>query len=213
MKTKSYYLIIGLFLFLEICLNAQSFKYGLLAGLDVTKTYMTNQPDGEDNKLYDPMTSFNVNGYIGYKSAKFWGISLEPGYIQKGGAQRYDTETKDDDIRLQLNYIQIPILADLYLTDKFFISVGPELAYMISAKAKSMEISNDIRDFYTRNFEVSGLIGLNFNVIKNFDIGIRYNHGITYISEIIYLDEMGDPTETYSKEYNQYIQLVLRFKI
>jgi len=213
MRTKTFYLFISVFLLLEICLNAQSFKYGLTAGLDIAKAYTTNIHIRDDNsRLYDPMISYNVNGYLGYKSTGFWGISFEPGYIQKGGAQRYETETKEDDIRIQLNYIQMPVLFDIYVTNKIFISVGPELAYMISATSKSMEGLYDIWDLYNRNFEVSGLIGINFNVIKNFDIGIRYNHGITWISKVIYFDTDNN-IKTPSEEFNQYLQVFLRFKI
>jgi hypothetical protein len=181
--------------------------------LNIVKAYTTNIQIREDNsRVYDPMISYNVNGYLGYKSGGFWGISFEPGYIQKGGAQRYETETKEDDIRIQLNYIQMPVLFDLYVIKKIFISVGPEFAYMINATSKSMEESNDIWNLYTRSFEVSGLIGINFNIIKNFDIGIRYNHGITWISKVIYLDT-DNSMETPSEEFNQYLQLFARFKI
>jgi hypothetical protein len=215
MKTTIRYLFSGIIIlfFLEISINAQSFKYGIVGGFDIVKAYTTNSDiRGDELRVYDPMISFNANGYLGYKSTGTWGISIELGFIQKGGVQKYNTETKEDDIRFQLNYIQIPLLFDLYLTDRFFVSVGPEIAYMINAKAKSIETSNNIRDLYNRNVEFSGLIGLNYNIIKNIDLGIRYNHGISYISRVIFLDTDSN-TDTYSNEYNQYIQAFLRFKI
>ena len=65
---------------------------------------------------------------------------------------------------------------------------------------------------YDRRFELSGFIGINYNVIDNLDIGLRYNHGLTYTSKIIWINELGEETGV-SKDYNQYFQLILRFKI
>ena len=213
MKTKTIWLTFALILFSGLSLKAQDIKFGVLAGLDVAKAHMTNIPDiAKDATAYYPMISFNINGYAGYKSAGFWGLSVEPGFIQKGGVVQYDKDSQDDDVRFQLFYAQLPILADFYITDKFFASIGPEFAYLINAKAKSKDHSNDIWSFYDNYFEISGLIGLNYNIIEKVDIGLRYSHGITYTRKITWTDENGKPLGE-SKEYNQYFQLIVRFKI
>ena len=186
-------------------LLAQEFKYGFEAGFDIANSHMTNLPKGE--RLYYPMISYNFNGYLGYKINGLFGASIDPGFIQKGGLQKGNT-----DIRFQYNYIQIPILVDLFVTDRFFISIGPEFAYLINAKAKSANNSNDITQYYDRRKELSALVGLNYNLNKWLDIGLRYNHGLTYTSKIILANENGDIIGE-MKEYNQYFQLFLRIKI
>jgi hypothetical protein len=209
MKTKHILTIFGLILTSILNINAQDFKFGLVTGFDITDARLSEKLDiNGDYNGYDPMISFNVNGYIGYKSAGFWGLSVEPGFIQKGGIQTYS----DVKVRFQLNYIQMPILADIYISDKLFVSVGPELGYMINAKAKSKDYSNDITDIYDKRFELSGLIGVNYSIIKNVDIGIRYSYGLTYTSKMTLTDEQGNDKGEI-KEFNQYLQLILRFKI
>jgi hypothetical protein len=209
MKPKIYLTILGIFLIPALSLNAQDFKVGALAGFDVTNARMTDLPDGGGfSGFYDPMISFNINGYVGYKSSGFMGLSLEPGFIQKGGREKYE----GDYMRFQLNYLQMPVLADFYLTDKLFISIGPEVGYMINAKAKFKASSNDISEMYDNKFELSGLLGFNYTIIKNFDIGIRYNHGITYTTKISINDVNGNFIGS-TRVYNQYFQLVVRFKI
>jgi len=198
-------------LILNTNLYAQEFKFGLVGGLDLANSRLTNKPNIY-SRVYYPMISFNINGFVGYKSAGFWGISLEPGYIQKGGVQQYNKEDKDDDVRFQMNYLQLPLLVDFYLGKKFSISVGPEFAYLISVKVKSKDLSNDISNFYDNNFEISGNIGINYNIHKHFDIGLRYNLGLTYTTKIIWSEETGIPIDE-SKEYNQYFQFLVRFKI
>jgi hypothetical protein len=189
---------------------AQDFKFGVLAGLDLSTTQQTNLPDNLSEFWdVDPMITFNVNGYAGYKSAGIWGISVEPGFIQKGALHKSD----DSKARFQLNYIHMPVLGDIYLLDKLFISVGPEFGWMINAKAKADDYTNDITEIYKNHrYELSGLIALNYELNEHLDIGIRYNHGLTNISKITYTDQLGNVTGE-SKEYNQYFQIILRFRI
>lgn len=189
---------------------AQKFRFGFVGGLDIANARLTNKPDIEfETKVFYPMISLNANGYIGFKSAGFWGISVEPGYIQKGGVVR---NVNNDNIRIQLNYLHLPVFADFYFGEKFFLSAGPEFAYLINAKAKSMGNSNDISDAYDNDFEVSGTLGINYNFHKHFDIGLKYSHGLTYTTKITWTDETGTFLDE-SKEYNQYFQVFVRFKI
>lgn len=208
MKTKTIKLILGLLLASGLNANAQNLKFGILAGFDVANSHLTNKPNGYDSRFYYPIISFNANGYVGYKNAGFWGISAEPGFIQKGGRQK----GIDDDIRIHLNYLQLPILLDLYMSDKIFISIGPELSYMINAKAKSKHYSNNITEWYEKRVELSAIVGINYQLTDKLDIGFRYNHGLTYTSKIIFTDEFGTELRDI-KEYNQYFQLLVRFKI
>lgn len=193
-------------------LNAQDFKIGVLAGFDMVNSDLPNKPDSyRDLRIFYPMVSFNANLYIGYKSAGLLGFSAEPGFIRKGGIQQYNKNTKEDDLRFNLNYIQVPILANIQLTQNLFFSVGPEFAYLISAKIRYMkypDVKANYSEFYDKKFEASGLIGINYNIIANIDIGLRYNHGLTYTNEIEYPDNLG-----MIKVYNQYIQFIVRYKI
>lgn len=188
------------------CIYAQHFKFGLQAGLDITKSYLIDLPEEiTENLTISPMISYNINGYIAYKGNSFLGLSIEPGFIKKGRNQ-------NDGVKYHFNYIQLPILAEIYLTDKLFLSVGPELGYLINVKVKSEDAPDYKNDLYDKKFELSGLIGINYSIIENFDIGLRYSRSLTSTSDRIWTNEYGEKGEE-SKEYNQYIQVLVRFKI
>jgi hypothetical protein len=208
MKTKTINILLGLLLASGLSANAQNLKFGILAGFDVANSHLMNKPKWYDSRVYYPMISFNLNGYVGYKNSGFWGLSAEPGFIQKGGRQK----GIDENIRFQINYLQLPILLDLYISDKFFISIGPEFSFLINSKAKSTHSSNTIEDIYDKWFELSGLVGVNYQLTDKLDIGMRYNHGLTYTSKITFTDIFGNQLAEI-KEYNQYFQLIVRFKI
>lgn len=213
MKKNIFWILLGLLLSFKTNIFAQEINYGLLGGIDFANARLTNKPKANgDSRIFHPMVSFNVNGYIGYKISRLWGLSAEPGFIQKGGVMLYDKENKDDNKRLQLNYLQLPILVDFYMGEKLFLSVGPEFAYMINAKLKSKDNLQDISKFYENDFEISGVLGINYNIHANFDIGIRYNHGLTY-SSILTLRDADGASIGESKEYNQYFQVFVRFKL
>ncbi|MBP7508542.1 MAG: PorT family protein [Prolixibacteraceae bacterium] len=209
MTKKTILFAVGLIVISNLTAFSQNFKFGLIAGLDIANAHLTNKPEGfGDNQVYYPMIAYNFNGYIGYKKSELWGLSIEPGFIQKGGRQK----SSDDYIRFNLNYLQLPILFDYYIVDKFYVSIGPELSYMINAKAKSKDNSNDITDLYDRRFELSGLVGINYRIIDKLDIGLRYNHGFTYTSKITWTDKFGESIGE-SKDYNQHFQLFVKLKI
>jgi hypothetical protein len=108
MKIKPILISFGFILISTLSIKAQSFKFGVLAGFDLPKTSIPGVYD--TIYILDPMISFNFNGHIGYKSAGFFGLSIEPGFVQKGGLQSSDHHKKT---RIQFNYIPMPILVDL----------------------------------------------------------------------------------------------------
>ena len=213
MKKITIMTFFGMIFISMLNINAQNFKFGVLAGFDIANSQLINKPDVEGfTRMYYPMITFNVNGYAGYRSNRYWGFSIEPGFIQKGGVLKNDKDIEDDDTRFQANYIQMPILVDFYLTDKFFLSLGPEIACMVNARANSKNLSYDISNFYDHVLELSGLFGINYSIMKNIDLGIRYNHGLTHITKVGFTNETGEPLGE-MKEYNQYFQLIVRCKI
>jgi hypothetical protein len=199
--------LIALLVITDTMAITQEFQFGFVSGLNIANARLIHKPAIDGQPVFYPMVSYNVNGHIGFKITGFWGILAEPGYIQKGGVQKYDK-----DIRFQMNYLQLPLLANFYFGEKFFISLGPEFAYLMNVKAKSKDYSYDISDMYDNDFEISGNFRINYNVHKHFDIGLQYSHGLIYTSKLNFTDVTGSLNGE-SKEYNQYFQVFVRLKL
>jgi len=222
-KTK---IITSLFIMQIFCLQGQCFKYGVIGGLDMTNIDMVNFPNEINaSKMYNPIISFNINSYLEYKSKSFWGLSIEPGFAQKGGTQlfsysNFDTHyTNNYNVIIRLNYFQLPVLYHVYLTDKFYLSIGSEFSYLINSTAKVTDVANIIdsehsnvdsnirlyaydsnqnNSYYknnTNNFEkhydISGLVGVNYKINKHTDIGLRYSYSFTNLGNIDWMDSSG----------------------
>lgn len=205
MKQQSIVLILYLLLFTGHRLYSQEFKIGFLAGMDVSKIYFRDLPGESSGYIIKPMLSYNLNAYFAYKSKGIFGASVEPGFIQKG----YTQKLQAGNVSCHLNYLQMPFLADLWFTDKLYFSIGPEIAYLLSAKLKTQSDRGDISDLYSKyKVEISAISGLNYSINSNFNTGLRYSLGLSKIREVIYTDENGYLIAT-PGEYNQYLQLVI----
>lgn len=213
MKTPKALILIGVVLTLGLRLQAQDIKLGFLSGLGYTNAIVTNKIEiYNDYRVFYPMGSFNINGCIEYKFSKAFGIEAEPGYIRKGGVIRFGVNHYMSIIKLQLNYVQLPIFFNIYCPYKFFVSIGPEFAYLINSEENLPEIATGFAYFKENAFEISGLIGINYSITKKIDVGLRYNRGLTNISVLKWTDGYG-PYIGQSKVYNQYFQFIFRYKV
>lgn len=210
MKTLKVLIINFLMLLPGLNLDAQNIHYGLLAGVGVNHPCV-GKHSYDNQQLFYNMPCFNVNGQVEYRFPGLLGLAAEPGYIRKGGAvdgiNRIMTEFK-----IKLHYFQLPILANVYFTDKFYLSIGPEFAYLMSNDVNLSHKLSAFTPFEENALEISGLFGVNYNITKRIDIGLRYSHALTHFAVVswtnIYDDILGQ-----AKVYNQYFQLTCRYKI
>lgn len=211
MKTKP-----TLLLFLLCCLpflqlHSQTHQIGFLIGAGVTNPRLSNYSEQTGAFTYSSLLCYSLNASFNFKSKKHFGLTLEPGYIQKGGILRNDPDNKNDDFSHHIRYAQIPILANWYFGKNFFISAGPEFGLLLNAIEKNGSTSHDYTLYYNNHFEISALVGINFSITKFMDIGLRYGHGLTDTSNFTFTDITGVPVGT-AKEYNRYSLLFTRFK-
>jgi hypothetical protein len=212
-KTPIALITMGLILSSGLKLPAQDFKFGFLLGLGVTNACVLNKIEPyHDYRVFYPAGSFNINGYVEYKFSETFGIAAEPGFIRKGGIVRYGVNHYMDVITLHLNYVQLPIFANIYCTKKFFVTIGPEFAYLMNSEGNLPGIATGFTSFKENAFEISGLVGINYSIKNKIDLGLRYNHGLTKISVLKWTDGYG-PEIGQSNVYNQYFQFIFRYKI
>lgn len=211
MSTKFEKLSMLCLLFVAVNIQAQEFNFGVSTGVDVTNIRVSNSTTIAYLE-YNPMIAFNLNAFAAYRSAGFWGITAEPGFIRKGAKETVVYSAEKQEARLFLSYLQLPLLVDFYLTRKLSLSVGPEFAYLMSAKVNYDGKFTDISYAYDNKFEVSGMAAINYTILPKVDIALRYSHGFTKTTQIDFTDIHNEPLG-HVKEYNQYLQLLLRARI
>lgn len=110
-----------------------------------------------------------VNSYFTEK------LSLDLGIVftQKGARKNQDPENGDFSyFRVNLNYIEIPILLNYKLNKHYFLTFGPSLAYLINY-TEDTEVGNWNGVYPFNDFEYGVNIGLGRDFYKHFLIEIR----------------------------------------
>jgi hypothetical protein len=80
------------------------------------------------------------------------------------------------------NYISMPIILNWYFSDKFYLFIGPEIQYIASAITKLDGEKHSYNNLDQR-LRLNGIIGLNYQLLQNMDIGLRYANEIPYRSD------------------------------
>ncbi len=151
-------------------------SFGVKGGLNLASA--TNIDDEFGMK-----PSFYIGGIMEYRISNLFGISPELLYSRQGVQMKEDEATA----RVRLSYIDIPVLAKLYVIDNLSLDLGPQVGFLIDSdiwvKAGGQKVTVELpnSDFGVpgpNTLDVSFAMGLTYNIGKIFVQG-RYNLGLT----------------------------------
>ena len=178
---------------------AQGLTFGIKAGVDLAKPFI-HFKQNETFKLKEPkpFVGFNLNGIVEYRTSTKFGVTLEPGFIQKGFVNNFGK----GDVAVKLNYWQIPLLFDYHTTEKWAVSIGPEIAFFKKISA------NDLHE----SVELSGVFGVSYRLVDHFEVGLKVGSAIAPSYNVNFTGVNGADDGKYT-EYNQYAQVSIAYKI
>lgn len=141
--------------------------------------------DFEDGK--DPRTSFNIGLLAELPLSDRFSIQPEVLYSSQG----FDIRQNDDgdDLEYQLDYIQVPVLAKIYLIKGLSIEAGPQFGFKVNEEIDSNpdgdggDIEIDPDDSSIKKFETSIAAGAAYKFDNGFFISGRYTYGLSNIFE------------------------------
>lgn len=170
----------------SLAVNAQSkdsnAEFGFKGGVNFSNMYTE---DVDDNNV---LTSFNAGIYAKLPISDALAIQPELLYSRKGAELVYDNVFAEGTAKFKLNYIELPVLLKVNLTDNFNIHVGPYFAYLIDAQVTNetddgtfdFEDNYDNDDFNKFDYGLSAGVGLDF---ESMGIGVRYNYGLQTVGK------------------------------
>ena len=129
----------------------------------------------------DPRFGLVAGAEFMYQASDMLGVSFGALYSMQGCTGTTDELGKDVDVTLKLDYINIPILANVYVAPGFAVKLGLQPAFCINNKVKAKSGSTSVQTdgiFDENTFELSMPIGLSYE-FSNFVIEGRYNFGLT----------------------------------
>ena len=115
-----------------------------------------------------------------YQISDIFSISGGALYSQQGCEWSEDGRTETN----KLDYINIPVLANVYVVKNLAVKVGVQPAFNVNSKAKASQGDSSIQGSIEgiKTFDFSIPIGLSYEY-KNIVIDGRYNFGLTKINK------------------------------
>lgn len=182
-KSKITIALLLLFGFSQVS-NAQesNLKFGVKGGVNFSNLTTNNT---QDNKM---LTGVNVGLFAKLPVTGSIAIQPEIYFTTKGSKLTYNNVFVDGTADFDLNYLEIPVLLVLNLTENFNVHAGPYASYLVSSKVKNasdVSINNfegniDSKDF--NKFDTGLLVGVGLD-IHSLSIGVRYNFGLIKVGK------------------------------
>ena len=153
--------------------NAQHVNIGIKAGLNLYNIHNDNSVE------YDTKAGF-LAGLMGHiHLAKQFAIQPEILYSAQGAKYtNAGTETK-----IKLGYINVPVMLQYMFDNGFRIQAGPQVGFLINAKAETNDVDTDIKDdLKTVDFALGAGVGY-VHPPSGWGVDARYNLGLSNINE------------------------------
>ncbi|RKR11158.1 outer membrane protein with beta-barrel domain [Flavobacterium sp. 90] len=177
--------------------NAQSTRFGVKGGLNVSNFTGYEQ----DVKS---LIGFHVGGFAEIKVAKKFAVQPEFLYSTQGTTiEGFDG---DSNTTVKVNYLNIPILGKYYITDAFSVEAGPQIGFLLSAKARG----EDVSDLY-KSTDFGFNLGCGYNFTEDISIGARYTIGLTDVNDISDGSQYPDLYNANFKNSNFALSLAYKF--
>ena len=167
---KKLFCIVATVLLSVLFVGAQQTHFGLKAGVNIASVAI----DGGDD--YDSKAGLHIGGLAHIHITNHFALQPELVYSMQGG------KDEDPDVKLKLNYINVPLLAQYMTNDGFRLQTGPQLGFLVTAKSKVGDVEVD-RDDDLSSLDFSWAFGVGYLFPSGFGLDARYNLGISNISD------------------------------
>lgn len=196
---KIYTLLIGAFV--SVSVYGQAFSGGVLGGFNAS------QVDGDTYSGYNKF-GFAFGAYTSTQFTEKISGELQIKFMQKGASKPV---TEDDVTRYtsKLNYIEVPILLRYQQSKKISWHFGPGFGYLFkySVEDENGPLTGGSIGF--RNFELSGIAGMQYQIIEKLGVSLSFLYSITSIS-----DYVRDPIHFRQPgQYNNLFSVMVSYKL
>ena len=175
-------LILGIALFGGLSAANAQIDLGVKGGLNFpTLSGDSRQLMGDQTKF---RTDFYVGGYANYKVTDQISFQPELLYSKQGAGIK---TTDNSNTKIVTHNINIPLMGRYEIMEGLNLEFGPQLGFLVSAKAKSEEGKTDTKVKITDNFKTFDF-GLNFGagykVTDELEINARFTKGLSNINNV-----------------------------
>ncbi len=153
---------------------SQPFHGGVMAGI------CASQVDGDTYAGYNKL-GFQGGVFVTAQLTRLLDARLEIRYASRGAV---NPASKDNTgyYKLALNYIDLPLLAEVSIKQFGLVEVGLVPGYMFHAGGRYDEGQLDFQSF--KKFDLGTLLGAGFRITPKFSVDVRYSYSIFSIRDL-----------------------------
>lgn len=168
-----------------IFMNAQEVSYGLKAGINLAN-FRTSI--SEFDELSSSRTAFHVGGVVEIAFSDKFSVQPEILYSSVGTKMTFNqmassevrVESTTQELFYVVDYLSIPVMAKYYVVEGLSLEAGPQVGFLLAAKAKNGNDSEDMKDeFESVDFGLG--IGASYKMENGLFFNARYVLGLTDI--------------------------------
>jgi Outer membrane protein beta-barrel domain len=182
---KPLFTLIILAIILTLSAHSQTTRLplvGIRGGANFSNLYTSGAQETKS------LTGFNVGLFSKIPITGMLAIEPEIYFTTKGATITYDNFFVNGSATFKLNYVELPLLMVLNLTDNFNIHAGPYVGYLVTGSVKNkanidlfnFEDNITADDFNRIEAGVAAGAGFDFGAVS---IGIRYSYGLTKVGK------------------------------
>lgn len=155
---------------------AQSFYGGITMGVS------GSQIDGDEQSGYNK-AGLLAGVFVGRDLAPNIALNIEMYYVGKGALMntKYPDGTVSQEFKTHLNYIEMPVLAEWKVHEKFSVSGGLASAFLISSKLYYLQSLIPETQYSMKDFDFSPMAKVDFHFSERLNINLRFSYSVLTI--------------------------------
>jgi hypothetical protein len=171
-----------MFTFLGITsLQAQNFKYGIKAGVNISNLAVSPELDWP---APSGKPGFHLGGFTKFDLKNNFSVLPEIMYSAQGA----NDQDKDDWQRTRLKYMNLAAPIRYTLPMNIHLFVGPQLGLLMSGEFEEEDKFDGDRKFHNASHLLKGtdlslVTGLGYTLSSGIEFNLRYNLGLTNIND------------------------------
>jgi hypothetical protein len=161
---------------------------GVKAGVNFNSLSASNSIGAD---LYKSSTAFHLGFFGQFRLKEKIYLITELQFSQRGATIN---DPQNSNTRINLNYIDLPILISYQPIKKINIDLGPNVSFKTSAVATSGSTTNNVDFIYDKSVDFGISTGLRFNMSDKVSFIGRYYYGLSPVEEASYADANNNRT-------------------
>ncbi len=167
---KKTIILISLFL-IFFASNAQKVQIGLKGGINVSSLHFS-YPISDS---YHSKTGLHAGLFARINASKEWAIQPEAFFSSEGAK----SESGNYELRINLNYINVPVLLQYLVGKGFRLEGGPQIGFLINSKVESNGMTANT-NFNSTTFSIP--LGIDYQIDNGLGLDVRYVFGLRDIN-------------------------------